>query len=337
MCYKLGKNIIIGALLVSVLMVLSSTSYAANHVFKVGHVQPVEHPYHTGMEYMNQLLKERTNGQISLHIYPSAQLGAERELVESIQMGTVDIALVTSPLANFKTSWFVFDIPSIFYTKEHAYEFMDGKYGQAMLDSLADIQIKGVSFWETGFFNIFDNVVPIKSPRDLDGLTMRVMENDAYITYFSELGSNPVPMAYSEVLTDIQNGTISGSLIPIAAIYTNKFYTVAPYITRSQNWYCPVTFIMSMSAWNSLSPEEQAIFQECADKARDWMRQELTDSEEEQIAAMKAEGCTIIDVDKAAWRAEEAEAVKAVKEKFIGKFVEQSTLDYIEKIGEKYK
>lgn len=309
----------------------------ATYVFKVGHVQPVEHPYHTGMEYMNQLLQERTNGQISLDIYPSSQLGAERELVESVQMNTVEIALVTSPLANFDTSWYLFDIPSIFYTKEHAYEFMDGEYGQAMLDGLADINIKGISFWETGFFNIFNNVTSIETPQDLNGLTMRVMENDAYITYFSELGANPVPMAYSEVFTGIQNGTVNGSLIPIAAIYTNQFYTVAPYITRSQNWYCPVTFIMSMDAWNSLTPELQEIFQECANEARDWMRQELTDSEEEQIAAMEAEGCTVIDIDKAAWREQEADAVQAVKDEFVGTYVDQATLDYIEEIGQKYK
>lgn len=115
-----------------------------NYVFKVGHVQPTEHPYHTGMEYLNQLLQERTNGQISLDIYPSSQLGAERELVESVQMNTVDIALVTSPLANFDTDWYLFDIPSIFYTKEHAYEFLDGEYGQQMLDGLQDINIKGL-------------------------------------------------------------------------------------------------------------------------------------------------------------------------------------------------
>lgn len=248
------------------------------------------------MEYLNRLLQERTNGQISLDIYPSSQLGAERELVESVQMNTVDIALVTSPLANFDTDWYLFDIPSIFYTKEHAYEFLDGEYGQKMLDGLQDINIKGVSFWETGFFNIFDNLKAIRTPQDLEGLTMRVMENDAYITYFSALGANPVPMAYSEVFTGIQNGTVNGTLIPIAAIYMNQFYTVVPCITRCQNWYCPVTFIMSMDAWNSLPADLQKVFQECANEARDYMRQELTDTEEEQVTAMKEAGC-IFPVD----------------------------------------
>ena len=309
----------------------------ATYVFKVGHVQPATHPYHTGMVYLNELLQERTDGQIALDIYPSSQLGAERELVESVQMNTVDIALVTSPLANFDTSWYLFDIPGIFYTKEHAYEFMDGEYGQAMLDGLADINIKGISFWETGFFNIFVDEYAIEKPQDVAGLTIRVMENDAYIKYFSTLGANPVPMAYSEVFTGIQNGTVDGTLIPIAAIYMNQFYTVAPYITRCQNWYCPVTFLLSMDAWNSLPADLQEIFQECANEARDYMRQELTDSEEEQVQAMIDEGCTVTEVDKAVWREQEAEAVQAVKDAFVGTYVDQATLDYIAEIGEKYQ
>ncbi len=306
-------------------------------VFKVGHVQPADHPYHTGMVKLNELLQERTNGQISLDIYPSSQLGAERELIEGVQLGTVDIGLVTSPLANFDTSWYLFDIPGIFYTKEHAYEFLDGEKGQAMLDGLASKNIKGVSFWETGFFNMFDSKHAIEDPSDLSGLTMRVMENDAYITYFSKLGANPVPMAYSEVYTGIQNGTVDGTVIPISAIYLNKFYTVAPYVTRCQNWYCPVTFIMSTSAWSTMTEEQQEIFQECANEARDYMRQQLTDSEEAQVQAMKDEGCTVIEVDKEAWSKGEAEAVQAVKDLFVGKYVSQDDLDYIESIGEKYK
>lgn len=314
-----------------------SSNSNATYLFKVGHVQPTSHPYHTGMVYLNELLQERTNGQIALDIYPSSQLGAERELVESVQMGTVDIGLVTSPLANFDTSWYLFDIPGIFYTKDHAYDFLDGEKGQAMLDGLSKINIKGVSFWETGFFNIFVDEYAIETPQDVAGLTIRVMENDAYIKYFSTLGANPVPMAYSEVFTGIQNGTVDGTLIPIAAIYMNQFYTVAPYITRCQNWYCPVTFIMSMDAWNSLPADLQTIFQECANEARDYMRQELTDSEEEQVQAMISEGCTVTEVDKSQWRELESEAVQAVKDQFVGTYVDQATLDYIAELGEKYQ
>ncbi len=309
----------------------------AKYVFKAGHVLSSEHPYQKGLEKMNELLNERTNGQISLDIYPSSQLGAERELIESVQMNTVDIALVTSPLANFDTSWYLFDIPSIFYTKQHAYDFLDGEYGQAMLEGLSKVNIKGMAFWETGFFNIFDNQRAIETPQDLDGMTFRVMENDAYITYFSTLGSNPVPMAYSEVFTALQNGTVNGTLIPIASIYTSQFYTVAPYITRSQNWYCPVTFIMSQDSWNSMPEDLQQTFQECCNDARDYMRQMLTDSEEEQVQKMKDEGSIITEVDKAKWREQEADAVEAVKKLLVPAKVPQETLDVIAELGKKYQ
>ncbi len=310
---------------------------AAKLVFKAGHVQPVEHPYHTGLVYTKELLEERTNGEITLDIYPSSQLGAERELVEGVQLGTIDIGLTTSPLANFDNSWFLFDIPGIFYSKAHAYEFLDGERGQAMLDGLAKINMKGLSFWETGFFNIFDDERPILSPADIKGLTIRTMENEAYINFFSTLGANPVPMAYSEVFTGIQNGTVDGTLIPIAAIYMTKMYTVAPYITRSQDWYCPVTVLMSMDAWNSMTPEQQEIFQQCFNEGRDYMRQQLTDNEEAQVQAMIDEGCTVTNVDKAEWLEQCSEAIESVKKAFVGKYVSQDDLDYIAQIGEKYK
>lgn len=309
----------------------------ATYVFKAGHVLSPDHPYQKGLEKMKELLQERTNGQISLDIYPSSQLGDERELIEGVQMNTVDIALVTSPLANFDSSWYLFDIPSIFYSKKHAYEFLDGENGQAMLDGLSKVNIKGVSFWETGFFNIFDNQRAIKTPQDLKGLSIRVMENDAYITYFSALGANPVPMAYSEIFTALQNKTVNGTLIPIASIYTSQFYTVASYITRSQNWYCPVTFIMSQESWNSMPEDLQKTFQECCNDARDYMRQLLTDSEEEQVQAMKDAGSTITEVDKEQWREQEAAAVKAVKDVIVPSKVPQKTLDIIAEMGKKYQ
>lgn len=285
------------------------------YTLKAGHVLAADHPYHLGYLKMNELLAEKTNGRIKLDVFPSSQLGNERDLAEGCQMGTVDLALVTAPLANFDSNFFLFDLPNLFVSKEHAYKFLDGQDGQAMLDGLASQNIKGLAFWETGFFNIFDSKRPLVTPEDLKGLNIRTMENIAYIAYFKEAGANPVPMAYGEVFTALQNGTIDGTLIPIASIYTSKFHTVAPYISRTQNWYCPTSLIMSKATWDSLPDDLKPILQECANEARDYMRQLLTDREEEQIKAMVAEGAKVIEVDKELWAA--SPAVKAVYDALI--------------------
>ena len=222
-----------------------------------------------------------------------------------------------------------------------------GNYFQKDLECMPREQIKalqGERLVKT-VKHVWDNVPYYRAkmeaagvtPDDIKGLTICVMENEAYITFFSTLGANPVPMAYSEVFTGIQNGTVDGTVIPIAAIYMTKMYTVAPYITRSQDWYCPVTVLMSMDAWNSMTPEQQEIFQQCFNEGRDYMRQQLTDNEEAQVQAMIDEGCTVTAVDKAEWLEQCSAAVEAVKKAFVGKYVSQETLDYIAKIGENYK
>lgn len=296
-----------------------------NLVFKAGHVLAADHPYQLGLLKMDELLNEYTDGQIRLEAFPGSQLGGERELAEGAQTGTVDLGLVTAPLANFDSNWFIFDLPYLFDSRDHAYAFLDGEPGKAMLDGLASKNIKGVAFFETGFFNVFDNERPLVTPDDLKGLTIRTMENQAYLTYFKAMGANPVPMAYGEVFTALQNNTINGTLIPIASIYTSKFHEVAPYVSRTQNFYCPTTLIMSMDAWNKIPADLQDEFMKAAEGGRDYMRKLLADSEAQQIEAMKAEGAEVIEVDKTVW-ANHA-SVKAVYDELVPSKVPQTLVD----------
>jgi tripartite ATP-independent transporter DctP family solute receptor len=280
---------------------LLTSAAAAEFQLKAGHVLAPDHPYNLGLLKMKELVEERSGGRIGLDVFPSSQLGGERELAEACQMGTIDIALVTAPLASFDSNFYIFDIPALFVSKAHAYKFLDGPDGKAMMDGLAQQNIKGLAFWETGFFNIFDSKRPLNTPEDLKGLNIRTMENPAYIAYFSALGANPVPMAYGEIYTALQNGTVDGTLIPIASIYTSKFHLVAPYVSRTQNWYCPTPLIMSLDKWEAMPGDLQGILQRCADEGRDYMRKLLTDNEDAQIEQMKKDGSTIVEVDKKIW------------------------------------
>ncbi len=289
------------ALLCALLVMLASAAAAGQITLKAGHVLAPDHPYNFGLLRMAEIVRERSGGELVINVFPSSQLGGERELAEACQMGTVDLALVTAPLASFDSNFYIFDIPALFTSKAHAYRFMDGPDGQAMMNGLAQKNIKGLAFWETGFFNIFDSKRPLKTPGDLKGLNIRTMENPAYIAFFAALGANPVPMAYGEIYTALQNGTVDGTLIPIASIFTSKFHQVAKYVSRTQNWYCPTPLIMSMARWRRLPENLQKIVQEAANEARDYMRKMLTDSEEEQIRQMIADGAEVLEVDKKLW------------------------------------
>ncbi len=303
------------------------------YIWKCGHQLAATHPYQLGFEKMAQLLDERTNGRIRMDIFPSSQIGSERDLAEGIQMGTVDMALISGPMANFDPNFYINDLPNLFTSKAHAYRVLDGEIGQGMLDGLDRVGMKGLAFWETGFLCMFNNKVLIKEPKDLVGLNMRTMENITYINYFTALGCNPVPMAYGEYFTSVQNGTVNGTLSPIVTIYTDKTYQAAPYITDSRQWYCPTPVIMNKGLWDSLDANLQAEVQKAAIEARDYMRQLLADQEADCIREMEAAGATVTQVDQALWQ-NQTKAIEASYATIVPSKVSQELIDRIRALAD---
>ena len=266
---------------------------------KVGHQLSQSHPYQMALEYMNELLQERTNGRVQLQIFPSSQLGSERELLEGIQMGTVDMCLATGPVASFDPDFYINDLPYIYKNTAHAYAVLDGEIGQSLLDGLEAYQMKGITFWETGWLCPFNNVREVKTPDDLKGLSLRTMEN------------------------------------PIVTIYTDKTYQICPYITRSYQWYCPAAMIMRPDLWNSFDAETQEIFMNCAKEARDYERQCLADLEQEYMDAIKADGGVITEVDVSLWQSS-TDAIQAAWKEVVPSKVSQELIDQIVALGEQY-
>lgn len=253
------------------------------------------HPYNRGLVYFGELIYERTEGRYSVQVFHSAQLGSEREVIEGIQMGTVDLTVVsTAPIIGFSEAFMVADLPFLFTDHAHAHRVLDGEIGQRMLDRLmADASIKGLAIWENGFRNITNSVRPINVPADLAGLTIRTMENAIHMDSFSQVGADPVPMAFGELFTALQQGTVAGQENPLPVIYTSRFYEVQDYLALTGHFYAPAPLLMSVSAWNSLSAEDQGIFQQAANEARDVQRQMLAEMERELIVQLEAAGVQI--------------------------------------------
>lgn len=272
----------------------AGTNPTVQYNWKLGHGLAPDHPYHkTALEFA-RLCKEASNGAINIEVFPSAQLGGEREMYESVQMGTLDFtASTTSPLVNFDPSFSIFDMPFLFDDKEHAYRVLDGEIGQKKLDNLEKFGMVGLTFWECGLFNFVYSGEPILKPDDLKGRTIRTMESKVTMSWVKSLGANPVPMAWSEVFTAIQNGTVDGTILPITTTYFNKIYTVGKNYSMLNLTYAPLPLTMSKKVWDPLPDNIKAIIKDAAVKAREYNREYTASVEEDALNKMKADGASI--------------------------------------------
>ncbi|WP_404376146.1 TRAP transporter substrate-binding protein [Vreelandella aquamarina] len=294
---------------------------------RLAHVVNEQDGFHIAATKFEELVEARTDGKVDIEIFPNATLGDERTLLEGMQIGTVDMGVITNgPVANFVEEMAVFELPFLFPSPEAAYEVLDGPIGQELLDKLADVNLKGLAYAERGFRNLTNSERAVNSPEDLDGLRIRVMENPVYTDTFRELGANAIPMAWTEALTAMQQGTIDGQENPVNVIHSFKLDETQNYMTLSRHTYAPAIFVMGMPAWNQLPEAAQAVLEEAAQEAAEHERQMNADMEAEQLAALREAGMEINDTpDMEAFQA----AVAPVYEKYGEKFG-----DYLPRIQE---
>jgi len=263
---------------------------------RLAHVVNEKDTYHIAAERFQKLVSEHTNGAVTIEIYPNASLGDERTLLEGMQIGTVDMGVITNgPVANFVDEFSVFELPFLFPTSEAAYSVLDGEIGQEILDKLQGANLKGLAYAERGFRNITNSRNEVNVPADLDGLTLRVIQNEVYVDTFRELGANAVPMAWTEALTALQQGTIDGQENPVNAIHAFSLAETQNYLTMTRHIYAPAIFIMSLPAWNGLQEELQQIVLEAAQEASSYAREQNATMETMQLAELREAGMQIND------------------------------------------
>lgn len=271
-------------------------------VLKAAHTLAPDHPYQDGLVKFGELLKERTNGKYAVEVFPSAQLGSEREAIEGVQMGTIDVTLVsTAPLAGFSDAFLVTDLPFIFTSREHAYRVLDGEIGTSMFSQLDGSGLKGLAYFENGFRNVTNSKKPIINPEDMDGLKIRTMENQIHMDSFRVIGADPTPMAFGELFTALQQKTIDAQENPLPIIYTSKFYEVQAHLALTGHFYAPAPLLVSQALWDKLSDEEKEIFQQAANDARDFERQIILEMDNSVLEELIQNGMQVTEPDKAKW------------------------------------
>ncbi len=249
-------------------------------------------------------------------VYPGGQLGrGERELLEALQVGTIDMAITsTGPVSNFTPDFAVLDLPFLFESNAHVDRVLDGDVGRGLLEKLETSGIKGLAFMENGFRNFTNSVRPLVKPDDFKGLKFRTMENPVHLASVRHLGAKAIPMSWGEVYTALQTGVIDGQENPVAIVYSTKLNEVQKYLTMSGHFYSPAMLTMGLKKFQGLEPDLQRLMIEAARAAAVFERSVIRDNEARQLQELKDRGMKVQGVDKEIF----VQAMKSVYEEFIG-------------------
>lgn len=259
--------------------------------------------YNIGADEFARLLNEYTNGKVEVEIYPSGQLGSERDLIEGVSLGTLEMTVgASAPFTNFSEDFKVFDLPYLVTDLEKAYEIMDGEVGQSILATLEPKGIKALGFWENGFRHLTNNKKEMVHPEDAAGMKIRVMESPIHIATWEQLKTIPTPMAWGEVFTALQQNTIDGQENPLVIFYTAKLYEVNKYLSMTSHCYSPSVIIINSDVFNSYPQDVQDAILRAEKEARKFQRETSQRMAVELVEKIKAEGVTITEVDVEEWK-----------------------------------
>lgn len=322
--------LIVLCLMVSANLMITISVHAKVMKLKLATVVVPHHAYNEGAREFARRLKEATGGVIDIRVYPGGQLGkGERELLEGMQMGAIDLAVTaTGPISGFTQSMMVLDLPFLFRDYRQVDSVLDGPIGRKLLDDLEKAGLKGLSFFENGFRNFTNSVRPLLKPEDFKGLKFRTMENPVHLASVRELGAQAVPMSWGEVYMSLQTKVIDGQENPVAVIHGYKLNEVQKYLSLTGHFYSPAPLTMSLHRFSSLKPEWQRLFITTAVEVAAYERKVIRDNEQKQIRDLKAWGMDVRTVDKAIFLT----AMKPVYAKFIKQYPDWEPI--IERIRE---
>lgn len=291
------------SLIVATTMVFafSSNAVAAKKiVLKAGDVHPMDYPTVQGLVKMGEYLEEWTDGRMTIQVYPSMQLGAEKEMLEQTQFGAIDILRVSiGPLGTIVPEFNAFSLPYIFRDIDHLHKVVDGPIGQELAAKAVKGGFIGLGYYDSGARSFYNTRKPIRSMEDLKGLKFRVMKNPIFIDMVAALGGSATPMAYSEVYTSLATGVIDGAENNYPSYTSSGHYEKARYYTQDEHLRVPEIILLSAKTAKKLSKADVALIKYAASLSVPYQRELWAKRAKASIAKAKAAGCQIItEVDK---------------------------------------
>ena len=281
-------------LIFSLLSTFSCNEIDSTKTLRLGHGLSTGHSVHQGMVFFGEKLEEISGGRFKVQIYPSSQLGNERQLIELLQIGSLDMTKTSAAvLENFSPNIKVFGIPYLFRNKEHVFQVLDGSIGKELLNGTEKYWLKGLGYYDSGSRSFYTIDKPLEKPEDLEGLKIRVMESQTAIDMVKSLGGSPTPISWGELYTALQQGVVDGAENNPPSFFLSRHYEVCKFYAIDEHTVIPDVVMMSTHVWNTFSDIEQKWIQEAMNLSVIEQRKLWRISEQESLEAVKEAGVKV--------------------------------------------
>ena len=297
------SKITLGVLLAFTLVFSACKKEEKTKVIRLGHALDVSHPVHKAMKFMANRIEEKSKGQLKVDIYPSQQLGSERELIELLQIGSLGMTKVsTGTLENFAPELRVFGLPFLFKDRQHRFDVLESEIGEKLLEASVRNRLKGLTFYDAGSRSFY-STQPLNSPSDLKGQKIRVMESQTAINMVKYLGGSPTPVSWGELYTALQQGIVDGAENNLPSFYLSYHYEVCKYYMVDEHTALPDELLISTVVWNKLSKEEQKWVKDAAMESSEYEKGIWREAELHALEEIKKAGVKVTYPEKEQFRA----------------------------------
>ncbi len=280
--------------------------------------------------HLAQELEKISGGKLKMKTFGSANLGSDEQMQSALAGGVQEMMVgSTAPLAGMVKEFGVFDLPFLFNSEKEADAVLDGQLGQDLLKKLEAKGLVGLVYWENGFRNMTNSKRPIARAEDLQGIKLRVMQNQIALGVFNTLGANAVPMPFSELFTALETRTVDGQENPITTIQSSKFYEVQPYLTITRHVYTPWVVLASKKWWDTLSPEEQKLIRQAAASSRDFERLDSRADSQKAMTTLEQAGMKINTVSP-----EEVARMRQKVQPVVDKYTQELGPDLVKQLND---
>ena len=282
--------------------------------FRSADIHPADYPTVEAVKYMGKLLSERTGGKLGVKVYPNGALGNERDTIEQIKIGGLDMMRVNvAPLNNVVPETMVVALPFIFRDTDHMHAVLDGPIGDEILAAMESQGMVGLAFYDSGSRSMYSAAKPYKTLADMKGAKIRVQQSDLFVAMIQALGANATPMPYGEVYTALKTGIVDAAENNYPSYESSRHFEAAKYYTRTEHAMAPEVLVFSKTSWDRLSKDDQAAVRKAAKDSVPYMRKLWAEREETSRAIVEKAGSQIGDV---ANKQEFVDAMKPVFAKF---------------------
>ncbi len=284
-------------------------------VLRLGHTLDTQHSVHKAMVYFGERLNEYSGGTMQIAIYPGSQLGTEREMIELLQIGSLDMTKVSaSPLEGFAPEMQIFSLPYVFRDSEHFWKVLNSDVGKGLLSGIEAFKLKGLGYYDAGSRSFYTTDRPIHSPADLQGMKIRVLNSPTAVKTVRALGGAATPVSWGELYTALQQGVVDGAENNPPSYYLSRHYEIARYYSLDEHTSVPDVMLMSLRTFNNFTPQQQEWVRKAMADSVVYQRKLWQESTQESLEKVIADGVEVIYPDKKPF----VEAVKPFHDSFKG-------------------